>query len=81
MNSYIHTPRTISIKDIEKRDCNLSASQYKELIMPNENYKPLKDFLFRDLNRKDLGVEVGSLSYIDKSPYAFIRTKALGVCI
>lgn len=77
MNSYIHTPRTISIKDIEKRDYNLSASQYKGLIMPNENYKPLKDFLFRDLNRKDLGVEVGSLSYIDKSPYAFIRTKAL----
>lgn len=37
----------------------------------------VRDFLLRPLERKDLGVEVGSLSYIDKSSFHFIRTKAL----
>lgn len=77
MSSYIHTPKTINISDIEKKDYNLSSSQYKGLIMPNDNYMFVKDFLSRKLNRSDLGIEVGSLSYIDKSPYYFIRTKAL----
>ena len=77
MSSYIHTPKTISINDIEEKNYNLSSSQYKELIMPNNNYKRVKEFLSRKLNRSDLGIEVGSLSYIDKSPYYFIRTKAL----
>lgn len=77
MSSYIHTPKTININDIEKKDYNLSSSQYKGLVMPNNNYKLVKEFLSRKLNRKDLGIEVGSLSYIDKSPYFFIRTKAL----
>lgn len=77
MSSYIHTPKTININDIEKKDYNLSSSQYKGLAMPNNNYKLVKEFLSRKLNRKDLGIEVGSLSYIDKSPYFFIRTKAL----
>ena len=77
MSSYIHTPKTININDIEKKDYNLSSSQYKGLVMPNNNYKLVKEFLSHKLNRKDLGIEVGSLSYIDKSPYFFIRTKAL----
>lgn len=77
MSSYIHTPKTININDIEKKDYNLSSSQYKGLIMPNDNFKLVKDFLKRKLNRKDLGIEVGSLNYIEQSPYKFIRTKAL----
>lgn len=77
MGNYIHTPKAITLKDIEMKDYNLSSSQYKSLIMHNENYKLVKDFLYRNLTRNDLGVEVGSLSYIDKSPYKFIRTKAL----
>jgi type I restriction enzyme S subunit len=45
--------------------------------MPNENFLFVKDFLKRDLQRKDLGVEVGSLNYIGQSTHYFIRTKAL----
>ena len=41
------------------------------------NFLFVKDFLKRDLQRKDLGVEVGSLNYIGQSTHYFIRTKAL----
>lgn len=77
MTRYIYTPNSISFEDIKNKEFNLSSSQYKKLVMPNTNFLFVRDFLSRKLNRKDLGVEVGSLSYIDKSPYKFIRTKAL----
>ncbi|MCL2764664.1 MAG: hypothetical protein FWD40_05225 [Treponema sp.] len=75
-NSYIRTPESISIKNIEKKGFTLSSSQYVDLIMPNRNYKHVRDFLSRPLKRSDLGVEVGSLSYINQSPFYFLRTKA-----
>lgn len=77
MSEYTHTPNTICFKDIEKHDFNLSASQYNKVIIPNDNCKLVRDFLTRNLVRGDLGVEVGATNYIDKSPYRFIRTKAL----
>jgi type I restriction enzyme S subunit len=55
----------------------LSFSQFKELAIKNKNFLFVKDFLNRPLSRKDLGVEVGSINYIEKSPYYFLRTKAL----
>jgi type I restriction enzyme S subunit len=48
-----------------------------DLIMPNKNYKFVRDFLSRPLKRSDLGQEIGSSNYIKKSPYFFLRTKAL----
>ncbi|RTY89311.1 hypothetical protein EKM01_14380 [Flavobacterium sp. RSP46] len=45
--------------------------------MPNENFLFVKDFLNRDLQRNDLGVEVGSLNYIGQSTHYFVRTRAL----
>lgn len=77
MSNYIQTSNTISIRDVENKDYTLSSSQYKSLVMPNDKYKLVKDFLYRPLSHGDLGTEVGSLSYIEKSPCKFIRTKAL----
>lgn len=77
MTRYIDTPNSISYEDIKNKEFNLSSSQYKKLVMPNQSFLFVRDFLSRKLQRKDLGVEVGSLSYIDKSPNKFIRTKAL----
>lgn len=77
MGKYIHTPTSITLNDVVNKDYSLSSSQYVSLVLPNENYRLVKEFLSRSLNRKDLGIEVGSLSYIDNSQYRFIRTKAL----
>ena len=76
-NKYIKTPSSISYKDIGNADYTLSASQYKHLSMLNTNTLTVRDFLSRPLQRKDLGVEVGSLNYINQSTHYFLRTKAL----
>lgn len=76
-NVYIKIPKSISFNSIVEKDYTLSSSQYMDLIMPNENYVFVKDFLSRKLQRTDLGVEVGSLNYIGQSTHYFIRTKAL----
>jgi type I restriction enzyme S subunit len=77
MSKYIDTPLTISFDEIQANSFSLSAPQYKKLLISNSNYLEVRDFLVRELERSDLGVEVGSLSYIDKSPKYFLRTKAL----
>lgn len=75
--TYIKTPESISFKSIIDKDFTLSSSQYMDLTMPNKNFKYVRDFLSRPLRRSDLGVEIGSSNYIYKSPYYFLRTKAL----
>lgn len=77
MSRYINTPETISFNEIEKNSFSLSAPQYKSLLIKNTKYLFVKDFLERNLKRSDLGIEVGSLNYIGKSPKYFLRTKAL----
>jgi hypothetical protein len=76
-SSYVRTPSAISFLSIAAKEFTLSSSQYMELVMPNQNFLYVKDFLDRPLQRKDLGVEVGSLNYIGQSPTYFLRTKAL----
>lgn len=74
---YIGIPTEIDFDTVKNNQFSLSPSQYKTLLMKNKNYLCVRDFLARKLTRKDLGTEVGSLSYIEKSPNFFIRTKAL----
>lgn len=76
-NKYIQVPESISFNSITNKGYTLSSSQYMDLMMPNDNYKFVKDFLFRDLKRSDLGNEVGSINYIKQSPFYFLRTKSL----
>lgn len=76
-NNYIRTQTSISFSDIVGKNYTLSSSQYMGLVMHNENYLLVEDFLRRPLEEKDLGVEVGSLNYIEESSHYFIRTKAL----
>ena len=77
MNRYVRTPDTVTYKEVIDSQYKLSSSLFLKLVIPNAHSKKLADFLSRKLNRSDLGVEVGSLSYIDKSPKYFLRTKAL----
>lgn len=76
-SSYIRIPESISFKTIEEKDFTLSSSQYMDLIMPNKNFKFVRDFLARPLRRTDLGNEIGSINYINNSPFYFLRTKTL----
>lgn len=55
----------------------LSPSLHRKSIAPNTNTLKVSDFFSRNLERKDLGFEVGSLNYVEGSNYYFIRTKAL----
>ena len=77
MDKYIRTPDSVSWQDLVDKGYSLSSSQYVKFVMGNTNYKYVKDFLSRPLERADLGTEVGRLSYIDKSPCYFVRAKAL----
>ncbi|NIA11489.1 MAG: hypothetical protein GWP10_17655 [Nitrospiraceae bacterium] len=74
---YIKTPEFVSIKDVEQNEYTLSSSQYMDLVMSNQNFLYVRDFLSRPLKRSDLGTEIGSVNYITKSHYYFVRTKAL----
>lgn len=77
MSKYITTKNYISLSEIIEKECSLSSSQYKGLNIKNSNFLYVRDFLSRKLNRKDLGIEVGSDSYIRQSSHYFLRTKAL----
>jgi hypothetical protein len=77
MSNYIHTPKTISYNDIVENGFSLSSSQHKRFEITNQNCKLVRDFLARDLTRRDLGEEVGSANYISQSSHYFLRTKAL----
>lgn len=74
---YIKIPNFTTINDIALKSYSLSATQYKSFCIKNENLKTVREFLDRDLERKDLGVEVGSEAYVDNSGMYFIKTKAL----
>lgn len=74
-NAYIKIPKSISFNSIVEKEYTLSSSQYMDLIMPNENFIFVKDFL--NLKYLEKGAEVGSINYIGQSTHYFIRTKAL----
>lgn len=77
MNRYVKAPDVISFKDCVNKNYNLSSSLFTKLIISNTNNLPVSSFLTRKLENRDLGCEIGSLSYIDKSTHYFLRTKAL----
>ena len=74
---YIDIPLYTTFNDISSKNFSLSATQYKSFCIKNQNVLTVRDFLSRDLERKDLGSEVGSEAYVDESNYFFVKTKAL----
>lgn len=77
MNRYVKAPDVISFKDCVNKNYNLSSSLFTKLIISNTNNLPVSSFLTRELENRDLGCEIGSLSYTDRSTHYFLRTKAL----
>lgn len=70
---YLRVPREVSLGEIRDRDASWSPSMFRRVIIPNPNVKRVEEVLDSWCN----GTEVGSISYVDKSPFSFIRTKAL----
>lgn len=77
MGTYIDTPTCVSMQDVIAKGFALSSSLHNKFIVNNSRLKPVSDFLSRKLKKSDLGIEVGSLSYVDHSPKHFIKTKSL----
>ena len=59
MKKYIDVPQYTTLDDIQKNSFTFSATQYKTFNIKNKNKLKVKDFLYRELIRNDLGVEVG----------------------
>lgn len=74
---YTSVPTEISSAEILNKAFSFSSAQYKRVIIPNTNCITVRDFLTRGLTRTDLGSEVGSVHYIERSPKFFFRTKGL----
>lgn len=66
-----------TFKTIKEKECLLSSSLHKQINVANKNYPSLGSLLSRELNRNDLGKEVGSINYVSGSNFFFIKTKAL----
>ena len=77
MNKFVKAPDFVTFNECIENDFKLSSSLYTKLIMKNTNVKLVSDFLLKNLSNSDLGTEIGSLSYIDKSTHYFLRTKGL----
>lgn len=65
---YILTPKVVKLKEVIDSGFTLSAGQFKRLITPNINIKTVRQLLDRNLQRKDLGSEVGYINIAKKSP-------------
>lgn len=76
-SSYNMKSIIITFKSIKGKDCLLSSSLHRQINVANENILSLRSLLSRELNRNDLGKEVGSINYVSGSNFFFIRTKAL----
>lgn len=74
---YEVVPKEIKLSEVFANGFCLSPLKYKSVEIKNNDCLLLRDLLDRELRPSDKGVEVGSQSYITKSPYFFIRTKSL----
>ena len=69
---YFAVPERLTYKDIVNNKFNLSAYAYKQIIT-SSYAQPLRNFI----ESHDIGKEVGSFNYVDKSNKYFIKPRAL----
>lgn len=63
--------------NIVRKKCNFSSNILSTFTFNAYKSFQLKDLLDKKLNTDDNGEEVGSLNYIKKSPFIFIKSKSL----
>lgn len=70
---YLRVPRELSVHEIRLKNSSWSPRMYSGIALPISSVKKVGDLLASYKN----GVEVGSIAYVKKSPFYFVRTKAL----
>lgn len=73
---YLRVPREVGFREIRDRESSWSPSMFCRVIIPNANVKRVRDLLVSS-KPFDKGIEPGSIHYVRRSSYHFIRTKAL----
>ncbi len=74
--NYLRIPKEVALADIRAKNTSFSPSMYRQVVIPTSKTKRIADVLEQN-SPFDKGIEPGSLWYIKRSPYYFIRTKAL----
>lgn len=67
----------VSIKVLRANNVSFSPSQYEKVAIRSDDRTLFKDYLDRTLMASDKGTEVGSLNYVGKSSFYFIRNKCI----
>ena len=70
---YLLSPPEITLDELRATGASFSPRAYKGVFMGTSTVERVGDLL----QSHDNGIEVGSLAYVPRSPYNFIRTKAL----
>ena len=73
--NYINTPKTINFSDLKEKNFSLSPWLYSNIKKPIKSYL-LNDFLITKLTSDFLGKEISRKSYIDKSTYFYLVSRA-----
>jgi hypothetical protein len=71
---YLRAPRQITLADLKDKDASWSAGMYRTVEIPNSRKRPVRELI---AGGYDKGSDPGSIYYLNKSTYYFIRTKAL----
>jgi type I restriction enzyme S subunit len=71
--NYLRIPKEIHHSEIKGKEASWSPSMYRRVIIPTSTVKRAEDLLDDFIQ----GTEVGSLAYVQSSPFNFIRTKAI----
>jgi len=74
INSYIKISKSVNFSDISVNEYRLSAKSYRLIHIANNNVEAISSLLIAN---PISGNEVGSLAYVSKSDFYFLRTKAI----
>ena len=73
-NSYVEILNSVTFSDLCLNELRLSAKSYRLIHIPNKNYGLVTNLL----QKKPIsGYEVGSIAYVNKSEFYFLRTKGI----
>ncbi|MBF0412397.1 MAG: restriction endonuclease subunit S [Desulfamplus sp.] len=73
-DSYIKTPSTVTFAELSANEYRLSSKSYRLIQIANESVEVINSMLACN---PISGYEVGSLAYVNKSDFYFLRTKAI----
>jgi len=71
--NYVRVPSEIHLSEVKEKETSWSPSMYRRVIIPTSAVNRVANLLEDYIQ----GTEVGSLAYVRKSTFNFVRTKAI----